>query len=122
MAAGCSLALLLDQRARVKPVIASFFGRPACCDRSAGVLLRRLGVPIVFGTAWREREPLSWTLRLGPVLHPEEVRGLAPESVAERVNRELERIILREPEQVFWLHDRYRDAPARLAPSEPGPP
>src|SRR5258708_7641188 len=55
--AGGTVALLLDQRARVKPVLAPFFGREAKCDRSASVLVRRLRAPLVFAACYRTAQP-----------------------------------------------------------------
>ncbi|MEM8711110.1 MAG: lysophospholipid acyltransferase family protein, partial [Planctomycetota bacterium] len=46
--AGGIVGMLMDHRPRQKPVTAPFFGRPAACDRSAGVLLRRVKAPLVF--------------------------------------------------------------------------
>jgi KDO2-lipid IV(A) lauroyltransferase len=109
---GSSLGLLLDQRARVKPVLAPFFGRPARCDRSAGILIRRLGVPLVLGACYRGERPLTFDFRADVVIAPAELSGMSPADVATRVNREFERMILARPEQYFWLHDRYRDTPA----------
>jgi KDO2-lipid IV(A) lauroyltransferase len=111
---GSSLGLLLDQRARVKPVLAPFFGRPARCDRSAGILIRRLGVPLVIGVCYRADRPLTFDFRAEVVISPAELSGMSPVDVATRVNREFERMILERPEQYFWLHDRYRDTPARF--------
>jgi KDO2-lipid IV(A) lauroyltransferase len=106
---GGYVAMLLDQRARTRPVLAPFFGRLARCDRSAGVLMRRLRAPVVI--AFCERSgPWRWTIRVQSVLQPEALAGLSPAQIAARVNREFEAAILRVPDQYFWLHDRYRDA------------
>ena len=35
------------------------------------------------------------------------------------VNAQLETMILKQPEQYFWLHDRYRDAPPLETEEEP---
>jgi len=108
---GTTLALLLDQRARTKPVLAPFFGRPARCDRSAGVLIRRLGVPLVVAGCYRGERPLTFEFRAEDVLEPEELARMNPLAVATRLNGVFERMIRRAPQQYFWLHDRYRDAP-----------
>lgn len=109
---GGSVAMMLDQRARVKPVWAPFFGRLASCDRSAGVLLRRLKAPLVIAAVYRE--PKAWHYRavFPVVIEPEELQGASGEEVATRINQELERLILACPQQYFWLHDRYRGAPS----------
>ncbi|MEX1024540.1 MAG: lysophospholipid acyltransferase family protein [Planctomycetota bacterium] len=109
--AGGSLGLLLDQRARKRPVLADYFGRPARCDRSAGVLIRRLGVPLVFVFGYRTEEPLRWRVEIPTVLGPETFAGLGPSEIAARVNAEYERAIRARPEQYFWLHDRFKDTP-----------
>jgi KDO2-lipid IV(A) lauroyltransferase len=106
--AGGTVAMLLDQRARVKPVLAPFFGRLAPCDRSASVLLRRLGAPLVFAACYRTDVPFHFRFVVPRVVRPEEMRGKSAEEVAALVNSELEKLILAAPEQYFWLHDRWR--------------
>lgn len=115
IAAGGCLGLLLDQRARSKPVLAPFFGRPARCDRSAGVLVKRLGAPVLVGACVR-LAPLRWKTVCHTVLWPEDLSGSSPREVATRINQELERLILEWPDQYFWLHDRYRDTPLEMPP------
>jgi KDO2-lipid IV(A) lauroyltransferase len=105
---GGTLAMLLDQRARIKPVLAPFFGRESKCDRSASVLLRRLRAPLVFAACYRTSDPRRYRLVVPRVVQPEEVAGKSAEEVAALVNAELEKLILAAPEQYFWLHDRWR--------------
>ena len=109
--AGGTIGMLLDQRARKKPVLAPFFGRPARCDRSAGVLIKRLRVPVVLAACYQTDRPWRWRAVLPRVLDPDEFRGVDPEAIATRINAELEALILAAPEQYFWLHDRYKDTP-----------
>ncbi len=119
---GGTLAMLLDQRAATKPVLVPFFGRPARSDRSAGVLLRRLGVPVVLGFCLRlEGHPRRYRLELGPVLEPSELAGQGPEAIAARLHAEFERRIRAHPEQYFWLHDRFRDTPTQFDGPAPAP-
>lgn len=107
---GC-LGLLIDQRARNRAVLVPFFGRPAPCDRSAGVLIKRLRVPIAIGAVYHTDRPFHYRLVGHTVISPEEVSGLSVEEIIARLNAELEERILEAPEQYFWLHDRYRGAP-----------
>lgn len=107
---GGMLGLLLDQRARKRPVLAPFFGRQARCDRSAAVLLKRLRAPVVFGACYRLPTPWRWRLEMPAVLWPKDFEGASVEAITARVNRELEKLILAAPDQYFWLHDRYRGA------------
>lgn len=109
--AGGTIAMVLDQRARKRPVLAPFFGRPARCDRSAAVLMKRLRVPVVFGFCTLTEEPMKYRLELGEVLCPEELAGADPVEISTRINGVFERAILAHPEQYFWLHNRYKDTP-----------
>jgi len=114
-AGGC-VALMLDQRAHGKTVLAPLFGRPAHCERSIAVLIRRLKVPVLFGACYETGTPFQYELHIPRAMQPEEFAGRGPEEILAEINGELERMILARPEQYFWLHDRYRKAP----PAEPG--
>ncbi|MCC7012694.1 MAG: lysophospholipid acyltransferase family protein [Planctomycetes bacterium] len=105
------VGLMLDQRARGKTIVAPFFGRPAHCERSIPILVRRLKKPVVFGATYRTARPFHYRTVIDRVLWPEELSRLGPEAIASAINREMERQILVAPEQYFWLHDRYRKAP-----------
>lgn len=115
--AGGTLAMLLDQRARKRPVVAPFFGRAANCDRSAAVLVKRCSAPVMFVACYRKPERWRWKLVCERVLWPEECRELSTEELVGVVNRELEQMILRAPEQYLWLHDRYRGASVAVEPA-----
>ncbi|MEM7310056.1 MAG: hypothetical protein AAF682_25495 [Planctomycetota bacterium] len=110
--AGGAVGLLLDQRARQKPVLAPFFGRPARCDRSAGVLMRRLKAPVLLTATYNTDRPLHFKTRFFGCLWPEELSDASPEEISARINRSIEEMILVDPDQYFWLHDRYKDTPA----------
>lgn len=126
---GGYVMLMLDQRARDPFVVAPFFGRRAKCERSIGVLARRLKVPLVFFACYLTDRPYRWELTVPRVIEPRELAGLDPAAVMTLVNRELEQLILARPEQYFWLHDRFRkkkgapagpSAPAQASPPGPG--
>jgi len=127
LASGSNVVLLLDQRARVKPVLAPFLGRPARCDRTAGIILRRFDVPALMCSCIRTADPLHYRVGFHGILRPADLkghdRGKSGEGVAEMaatwVNREVEQQIQAWPEQYFWLHDRYRDTPVDPPPAGP---
>jgi len=115
---GGYLGMLLDQRARKRPVLAPYFGRPACCDRSAGVLMKRLRTPVLVGSCLRTA-PWRWRVHIPTVIHPDELAGVDPDAIVARLNREFETAIRAAPDQYFWLHDRYRGAtPEAIARAE----
>jgi KDO2-lipid IV(A) lauroyltransferase len=118
LAAGGSIGMLLDQRARKKPVLAPFFGRLARCDRSAGVLMRRLGAPVLLVACYRTERPLHYRAEFFDCLEPAELAGATPEAIAARINRTFEAMIRAAPDQYFWLHDRYKDTPVEPPAAE----
>jgi KDO2-lipid IV(A) lauroyltransferase len=113
LAGGGLLGLMIDQRTRNRGVIVPFFGRPALCDRSAGVLLKRLKVPITIGAVCLTDKPYHVRIDAQTVLQPEDFARHSVEEIITRVNTELEALILKQPDQYLWLHDRYRDAPEK---------
>ena len=108
---GSWLLVLLDQRPRKGAVVAPFFGRPVLTERSAGVLARRLRLPIVYFHCLKTEEPFQYRMRFTRVVTSEEVRAMSIEELATLSNEEAERAILGCPEQYFWLHDRFRQDP-----------
>jgi KDO2-lipid IV(A) lauroyltransferase len=117
------IAMLLDQRSSGKSVLAPFFGRPTTCERSVAVLIKRMGMPIVFVGCYITDRPFYYDMVFPCIIQAEELADKSVEEIITRINREQEKLILRHPEQYFWLHDRYRDAPpletAGEAPASP---
>ncbi len=112
LAQGGVALLLLDQRPRHKAITAELFGRPAACDRSAGVLLKRMGVPVLVAGCYLTDTAQQYRLVFQRIIQPAELDGEPVEAILGLVNREIEKLVLRAPEQYFWLHDRYRGMPA----------
>ncbi len=118
---GGYLGMVLDQRARLRPVLAPFFGRLACCDRSAGVLMKRLRTPVLVGFCYRTAA-WRWRVHVPTVIHPDELAGVDPDAIVARLNREFETRIRAMSDQYMWIHDRYRGASREaLALAENGP-
>jgi KDO2-lipid IV(A) lauroyltransferase len=113
--AGGTIALVIDQRTSGRALLVPFFGRLARCERAPAVLLKRQKVPIVLTSCLQGEEPLTFRLRFGEVLTPEEWARAEVEEIVLRVNQGLERLIRSAPEQYVWIHDRYRDTPRELA-------
>ncbi len=121
VARGGSLLLFLDHRATMRPVFVPFFGRPAACERSSGVLLRRLKVPAVVAACYRTERPWHYRVVVPRVFGPDELSRMPVEGIVAAVNAELEKLILAHPEQYYWLHDRFRPFrrhPERRRPME----
>ena len=117
---GGSLGFLLDHRATKRAVLAPFFGREALCERTSGVLLRRLGLPVVITACYRAERDLHYRIVAPRVLEPEEPSRLSPEEIATEINRTLEQLILADRRAVMLAEayfeassERLQEVPAR---------
>jgi KDO2-lipid IV(A) lauroyltransferase len=104
-----------DQHAQRKEgVRVEFFGHPAGTFRSLAVIALSTGTPVVPASSWREADGqhvLRFETALEGVEHADanEAIRLATRSY----NRALERLIVRRPEQWWWVHRRWKPWPER---------
>jgi KDO2-lipid IV(A) lauroyltransferase len=106
---GRAVAFLVDQGAvGLASTWVPFFGRYAKTPRGPAVFALRLGAPVVFGTALRQRSGRY-------ALHLEEVAAAATgerdadiDRIVAAYTATLERWIRRAPEQYFWHHRRWK--------------
>ena len=107
---GCAVGLLPDQNQRTRGLFVEVFGRLASCDRSPARLSQMGDVALVcvgcyrIGRRYRFRMEMSDLFKVGPGT-PGLIEG------TQRLQRAVETLILRDPEQYFWVHDRYRTRP-----------
>jgi KDO2-lipid IV(A) lauroyltransferase len=86
-----------------------FFGHPAGTFRSLALIARATGAPVVPAASWREhdgRHVLRFVEPLIPIEcedYDEEIRRNT-----QAYNAALERLILRHPEQWWWMHRRWK--------------
>lgn len=110
LAARDAVVFIMDQHAGARDgVLVDFFGSPAWTFRSLALIALRTGAPVVPAALWRERDG-SHVLHFEPALPTLEAGG-ADETIAANTrlyNAALERIILRHPEQWFWMHRRWK--------------
>jgi len=103
---GGALGLLADQHAgsSAGTMIVKFFGRPASVFKTPALLAARTGAPLVF----------CYDIRLPDGRHmasfsePKRVEDDEVEDATVWFCEELERAILKAPEQWWWLHDRWK--------------
>jgi len=89
---------------------APFFGRPAFTMTLPARLAEKTGAPVYLLAAWRRPWGRGWDLELSPL----------PElPTPEVINRALEAIIRRRPEQYVWSYNRYKSPPAAAATPAP---
>jgi len=111
LAAGDSVVFTFDQHAGGRDGVAvEFFGQPCGTFRSLALIALSTGAPVVPATSWREpdgnhvlrfEEPVSAVDCDDP--------GEAIRATTRAYNAVLERLVLRHPEQWFWMHRRWKD-------------
>jgi KDO2-lipid IV(A) lauroyltransferase len=115
LAAGDLVVFPFDQYAHRKDgVLVEFFGHPAGTFRSLAVIALSTGAPVVPASCWREADG-SHVLRFEQALFATE-HADANEAIrltTQAFNRALELLIVRRPEQWWWVHRRWKPWPSR---------
>lgn len=112
---GEAVGILPDQvPSRGEGEWAEFFGRPAYTMALASRLRDATGATVIL--AFCERLPRAAGYRLHLAAMPEREPG---ETAARHLNRALEALIRRKPEQYLWSYNRYKVPPGVEPPSGP---
>jgi KDO2-lipid IV(A) lauroyltransferase len=110
LAAGDLVVFPFDQHAQRKDgVMVEFFGHPAGTFRSLAVIALSTGAPVVPASSWREpdgRHVLRFEAPLKAVEDPDVNEAIRLTTRA--FNRALELLIVRRPEQWWWVHRRWK--------------
>ena len=112
LTAGDIILFPFDQHAAKRDGIqVEFFGHPAGTFRSLAIIARATGAPVVPASAWREADGRH-VLRFEEPLTPIECEDYDEEIRlnTRAYNAALERLILRHPEQWWWMHRRWKVA------------
>jgi KDO2-lipid IV(A) lauroyltransferase len=111
LAANDAVVFVLDQHAGGRDgVRVDLFGEPAWTFRSLALVALTSGAPVVPAASWREPDGRH-VLRFEEALPTIECDD-ADEAVRRNTriyNATLERLILRHPEQWFWMHRRWKE-------------
>lgn len=108
---GGVVAVLQDQRTRVRNLDVPFFGTPAPTPVGMATLALRYGIPVlpVVGV-WDEKKKVLVMRHLSPI-RPEEFAATDQLGFLTRCNEALEKFIRRNPEQWVWFHRRWNPGP-----------
>ncbi len=113
LAAGDAVVFVFDQHAGgTDGIPVEFFGHPAGTFRSLAILALATGSPVVPAASWREpdgRHVLRFEEAL-PLIDCEDVSEAIRKNTR-AYNAALERLVLRHPEQWFWVHRRWKGSP-----------
>ncbi|MBJ6751914.1 lysophospholipid acyltransferase family protein [Geomonas anaerohicana] len=106
------VGLLIDQAVQSDwGILADFLGRPAWTMRMPSLIARKSGAPLVPAFIHREGNKSIITI------HPEYRLSVAedPEAAAAEdangLNRYIEEYVAQHPEQWYWVHKRWKNAP-----------
>lgn len=117
------VALLCDQDAGPRGLFVDFFGKPASTFKSIALIALEHRALICVGGAFRlpdnphavDLVGSAWSrfeLVCEEVIDPETIDCLDPVgTMTRRYTAALERLILRAPEQYFWVHRRWKSQP-----------
>jgi KDO2-lipid IV(A) lauroyltransferase len=108
---GDAIVFPFDQHAQPPDGIAvDFFGTPAWTFKSLAIIALATGAPVVPATSWREpdgRHVLRFEAPIPAVEHANTNEAIRLTTIA--YNQELERLVLRRPEQWYWVHRRWKE-------------
>jgi KDO2-lipid IV(A) lauroyltransferase len=112
---GDAIVFPFDQHARPPDGIESeFFDHPAWTFKSLAIIALATGAPVLPATSWREpdgRHVLRFEDALAPIEH--EDTGEAIRINTRAYNAKLEQLVLRRPEQWYWMHRRWKKVERR---------
>jgi len=116
--AGDVIVFPFDQHAG-KPdgIDVEFFGHPAGTFKSLAIIALATGAPVLPAAAWREpdgRHVLRFEEPLQVV--DDENTNEAIRRTTRVFNAALERLVLRHPEQWYWVHRRWKSSPSEQPP------
>ena len=108
---GGLLALLGDQHAGKKGCIVDFLGRPASCHKALALFALLNRAPLMVVNCTRTDGAMRFVMKMDAIVDPvnnPEVYG-SVEVMTQWYNDQLAARIRQEPEQYWWLHNRWRD-------------
>ncbi len=117
LAEGGTLSVLADQHAGPKGCWVNFFGRPASTHKAIALFALANDAPVMVGFARRAGSPLQFEMGLAATLDPRDLaaaeRGVT--ELTQWYTSQFETLIRRDPDQYWWVHRRWKDAPPKRA-------
>jgi len=112
---GSILALLGDQHAGKKGCFVEFLGRPASCHKALALFALLNRAPLTVTSCTRTARPLQFVVNLDGVVDAQSnpTQYGSVEELTQWYNDVLASRIRQQPEQYWWLHNRWRSRKAR---------
>jgi Kdo2-lipid IVA lauroyltransferase/acyltransferase len=117
---GGILSLLADQHAGDKGCWVNFMGSPASCHKALALFSLSSGAPMVVAVTRRLRQtPMQFEISIAgfadPFSKPADPAFASVTSLTQWYNRKLAEGVSHGVEQYWWLHNRWRTPPAKVA-------
>ena len=111
---GGILALLGDQHAGRKGCVVDFLGRTASCHKALALFALLNRAPLLVTSCTRRARPLQFTMQMDGLVQPADDPQAyeSVEDLTQWYNDVLSQRIREQPEQYWWLHDRWKETPA----------
>lgn len=121
LAQGGILTLLADQHGGERGCWVDFLGHPASCHKGLALFSLTSKAPMMVGYTQRYDGPMRFiqgaTGFLDPLSDDPAAGGVRP--MTAWYNDRLAEVVLKCPEQYWWLHRRWRPKPKRVRPAKP---
>lgn len=112
---GGALVVLADHHAGKKGCWVEFFGRMASTHKAVAIFSLTNDAPLLVSYARRLSKPLHYDMGVQEFADPSRgdpsLRGV--QELTQWYTNELEQIIRRAPQQYWWIHRRWKDAPQK---------
>jgi KDO2-lipid IV(A) lauroyltransferase len=101
--------ILADQKI-TDGIEVDFFNQPAITSASLAKIALKYQIPLVLGYILRKNEEFSFSLHLKKPLQTENLQNTEQniKKLTLQINQNLENIISKNPEQWFWVHNRWK--------------
>jgi phosphopantetheine--protein transferase-like protein len=124
LARGDAVVLPFDQHAGPPDGIkVDFLGHGAWTFKSLAIIALSTGAPVLPASSWREadgRHVLRFETPISPIEHENTTEAIRLNTRA--YNRALERLVVRHPEQWYWVHRRWKHVEPRRRKRNAAPP
>jgi KDO2-lipid IV(A) lauroyltransferase len=123
MRAGGALGFITDQNAGERGAFVPFFGRLASAHRGPGALAVYYDARVVCGCARHLGAGLECKMECTDVIRPKDYRRHRDPVyyVTARIQRAIENVVRRWPQQYLWIHRRWKSRPPHEARRRPMP-
>src|SRR5262249_53314397 len=92
-----------------------FLGRPASCHKALALFALLNHAPLLVVTCIRAGRPLRFTMKMDAMVEPHnnQAEFSSVENLTQWYNDELATQIRLQPDQYWWLHNRWREVSAK---------